>query len=428
MIDVIAAQHIERRTYVPRRARIYRVDQVKQRPARKKRARLKKPGGVPERPKRILNPLSGVFARKKDAGLNGGESLLPPKEGQENFPRKKAALPWKFFKKSPALKTAGKKPPSAAAVFLRRILPPLALLSAAFYFLFVSDWYRNIPLPPPVDIPEDTRFERDMISYAGIAAREQPGEGGEEIPLDMVETFRWHTYRVKPGDSVSKIAQDHAISMDAVIASNGMTNAKRVYEGQELKIPNMDGIPYTVKRGDSLLRISGSMGVPLTAILDANDIESDDISPGTVLFIPGARMKTEDLKLALGELFRYPVRGKLSSPFGWRNDPISGVRRYHGAIDLAAPAGTRVNAPMDGRIATAGYNATYGKFIILSHNGGFQTLYAHLSVVSVSQGQYVSQGTKIGEVGSTGYSTGPHLHFAVYKNGRAVNPLDFLDS
>ncbi|MDR1410921.1 MAG: M23 family metallopeptidase [Spirochaetaceae bacterium] len=243
-----------------------------------------------------------------------------------------------------------------------------------------------------------------------------------------METFQWQTYRVRKGDSVYKIAQAHAVSMDAVIASNGMSNAKKLYEGQEIKIPNMDGIPYTVRRGDSLLKISGSMGVPLTAILDANDIETDDISPGTVLFIPGARMKTEDLKLALGEFFKYPVRGRLSSPFGWRNDPFTGVRRYHAALDLAASTGTTVNASMDGQVATVGYNATYGKFIILSHSNNFQTLYAHLSATSVSQGTYVSQGAKIGEVGSTGYSTGPHLHFAVYKNGKAVNPLDFLNS
>jgi murein DD-endopeptidase MepM/ murein hydrolase activator NlpD len=73
-----------------------------------------------------------------------------------------------------------------------------------------------------------------------------------------------------------------------------------------------------------------------------------------------------------------------------------------------------------------GFNGTYGKFIILSHGNGFQTMYAHLSVTSVVQGSPVNQGAKIGEVGNTGYSTGPHLHFAVFKNGRAVNPSDLL--
>jgi murein DD-endopeptidase MepM/ murein hydrolase activator NlpD len=82
---------------------------------------------------------------------------------------------------------------------------------------------------------------------------------------------------------------------------------------------------------------------------------------------------------------------------------------------------------MDGKVSSTGINATYGKFIILSHDNGYQSMYAHLSAFSVKQGDYVNQGGKIGEVGNTGYSTGPHLHFAVYKNGRAINPLDLLN-
>jgi murein DD-endopeptidase MepM/ murein hydrolase activator NlpD len=161
-------------------------------------------------------------------------------------------------------------------------------------------------------------------------------------------------------------------------------------------------------------------------ILDANNMDSDSITVGMSLFIPGAKMRAEDLKLALGELFIYPVRGRLSSPYGWRNDPISGARRFHAALDMAANTGTPVKASMDGRVATVGLNSVYGKYIILSHGGGFQTLYAHLNSVAVAQGAYVNQGSKIGEVGSTGYSTGPHLHFAVYRNGKPVNPLEYL--
>jgi murein DD-endopeptidase MepM/ murein hydrolase activator NlpD len=138
-------------------------------------------------------------------------------------------------------------------------------------------------------------------------------------------------------------------------------------------------------------------------------------------------MKPEDLKLALGDFFIYPIQGPLTSPFGWRSDPISGVRRFHAALDLAAPTGTRINAAMDGKVATVGLNSVYGRYIILSHSGGFQTMYAHMSLTSVRQGVSVRQGQKIGEVGNTGYSTGPHLHFAVFKNGKAVNPLEFLN-
>jgi murein DD-endopeptidase MepM/ murein hydrolase activator NlpD len=225
---------------------------------------------------------------------------------------------------------------------------------------------------------------------------------------------------------VSKIAAARSVSMDAIIASNGITNARRLREGETIRIPNMDGIPYTVKRGDTLSKISAAQGVPLEAILDANNMDSDASTVGMTLFIPGARMRVEDLKLALGELFVYPLRGRLSSPYGWRNDPISGARRFHAALDMAATTGTPVKAPMDGRVATVGVNSVYGKYLILSHAGGFQTLYAHLNIVSVTQGSQVGQGSKIGEVGSTGYSTGPHLHFAVYKNGKPVNPLEYL--
>jgi murein DD-endopeptidase MepM/ murein hydrolase activator NlpD len=278
--------------------------------------------------------------------------------------------------------------------------------------------------------PADSASEYNMALYAGVL----PGteeisteNSGEAIPLDLAETFTWKTYTVQKGDSVFKIAAAHAISMDAIIASNNLSNARLLREGEHLKIPNMDGIPYAVKKGDSLSGISRSMGVPLEAILDANNIQRDTISAGETIFIPGARMRSEDLKLALGELFIYPLKGaRLTSPFGWRNDPISGVRRHHAAVDLAASTGTPVKAASDGKVSALGFNSTYGKFIVLSHDNNYQTMYAHLNAVSVKQGERVTQGVKIGEVGSTGYSTGPHLHFAMYKNGRAVNPLDFL--
>jgi murein DD-endopeptidase MepM/ murein hydrolase activator NlpD len=267
----------------------------------------------------------------------------------------------------------------------------------------------------PLDTKSDLPFENAAASM------------GESIPLDMTETFAWQSYKVKRGDSVSKIAAAFSVSMDAIIASNGISNARSLREGETLRIPNMDGIPYTVKSGDSLSKISKSMGVPLEAILDANDLQSDNINAGMTLFIPGARMNKDDLALALGELFIYPLKGaRLSSSFGWRNDPISGERRHHAAIDLSAPQGTVVWAAMDGKVSATGYNATYGNYIILSHAGGYQTMYAHLYSFSVKKGDTVTQGKQIGTVGNTGYSTGPHLHFAVYKNSVAVNPLDYL--
>jgi murein DD-endopeptidase MepM/ murein hydrolase activator NlpD len=357
------------------------IHQIRQKPAYWRRRKIKKLGFI----------LSG-FPKKQGGGEKKGRGFHIPVPS--------------FFS---VLLVAGILAVSVFGLFWQDISPPV-FFSRAF-------------TPEP---EADGEFQRSLASYAGLSPL-SPAAADETIPLDLTETFSWSTYQVKKGDSVSKIAAAHSISMDAIIASNGIANARRLREGDRLRIPNMDGIPYTVKKGDSLSKISSALGVPLEAILDANDIQSSTITQGTVLFIPGARMRSEDLKLALGELFIYPIRGRLTSPYGWRNDPISGVRRFHAALDLAAPIGVPVKAAMDGRISAVGMNATYGKFIILSHSGGYQTMYAHLNAVSVRQGDYADQGSKIGEVGNTGYSTGPHLHFAVYKNGRAVNPLDFLN-
>jgi murein DD-endopeptidase MepM/ murein hydrolase activator NlpD len=297
----------------------------------------------------------------------------------------------------------------------------LGALIALLFVLLVLSWRSDPGLYPG----EDTVFRANLASYAGLSPAAAEEEG--TIPLDLMETFAWKSYTVRRGDSVSRIAVAHALSMDAIIASNSIPNARRLREGETLRIPNMDGIPYTVKRGDTLLKISSVQDIPLEVILDANDIQSDTINPGTVLFLPGARMRAEDLKMALGELFIYPIRGRLTSPFGWRHDPFTGERRYHAAVDLAANTGTPIKAAMDGRVSMVGVNSVYGKYIILTHSNGYQTLYAHMNVTSVRQGAYVNQGARIGEVGSTGYSTGPHLHFAVYKNGRALNPLEFLN-
>lgn len=113
----------------------------------------------------------------------------------------------------------------------------------------------------------------------------------------------------------------------------------------------------------------------------------------------------------------------LTSRFGVRRHPISGDVRLHSGVDLAAPLGTAVYAPTAGYVSAATWNGGYGLFVVIEHGGGMQTRYGHLSRVAVSSGQYVAAGTVIGYVGSTGNSTGPHLHYEVRLNGQAVNPV-----
>ena len=312
---------------------------------------------------------------------------------------------------------------------LPSLMTMAVIVGILLFSLMALNWPGlSLPSPAALSLDSDDRAEKKLAEYAGIPLLNltQQDFEYEEIPLDLIETFEWITYKVKRGDSVYKIALDHGISMDAIIASNNISNARRLAEGTVLRIPNIDGIPYTVQKGDNLTKIANSMNILLEIILDVNDIRSDAITPGQVLFIPGARMAPEALKLAMGELFIYPIRGRLTDGYGFRISPITHVRQFHGAIDLAAPTGTHVRAAMEGKVASVGNNRVLGQFIVLNHPGGYESLYAHLSVIGVKQGVSVRQGEKIGEVGNTGASTGPHLHFAVHKNKRAVNPLDLL--
>lgn len=115
----------------------------------------------------------------------------------------------------------------------------------------------------------------------------------------------------------------------------------------------------------------------------------------------------------------------VTSPFGYRIHPIYGYKKFHSGIDLGASSGTDISSTMYGKVISAGYNGGYGNCVIIE-NGDTQTLYAHMSSINVKQGQTINSGQKIGEVGSTGASTGPHLHYEVKKNGEVVDPAPYL--
>jgi murein DD-endopeptidase MepM/ murein hydrolase activator NlpD len=126
--------------------------------------------------------------------------------------------------------------------------------------------------------------------------------------------------------------------------------------------------------------------------------------------------------------FRWPAPGhtRITSPFGYRIHPILHVRKLHTGIDIGAPSGARIVAAGTGTVIFAGRNGGYGNFTMIDHGNGLVSCYAHQSKIVVHKGQHVTAGTKIGEVGSTGLSTGPHLHFEVRVNGTPKNPMSYL--
>jgi murein DD-endopeptidase MepM/ murein hydrolase activator NlpD len=120
--------------------------------------------------------------------------------------------------------------------------------------------------------------------------------------------------------------------------------------------------------------------------------------------------------------FILPLRGNVTSRFGFRRHPVFRLRQFHQGLDIAAARGTPVLAASAGRVLFAGWYGGYGKLVVLDHGQGISTLYGHLSAILVKPGQAIAQGQPIGRVGSTGYSTGPHLHYEVRQNGRPIDP------
>ena len=247
--------------------------------------------------------------------------------------------------------------------------------------------------------------------------------------ISYTQPVTYQNYSVRSGDTISGITRKFGLrNISTLISVNDISNVRQLGAGQKLKIPSIDGIIYTVKKGDSLESIVKKYNVKLATILDVNELNTDVLSAGQQLFIPGAAMDSKALKEAMGELFIMPLKSKFrwSSSYGKRIDPIAGVSSFHTGTDMACPTGTPIYAAMSGTIATAGVSRVYGNYVIIEHGNGYQTLYAHMSKIIATKGQWVSQGTKIGLVGSTGYSTGPHLHFTVYKNGKMIDPMTIL--
>jgi murein DD-endopeptidase MepM/ murein hydrolase activator NlpD len=280
---------------------------------------------------------------------------------------------------------------------------------------------RSLPLPR-MSLPASAAGEQELYR---VVVPEEPQTRAPANPA-LLRSLKVSEYTLRPGEGLSQVARKVRRDVGTLISFNGIRDARSLPAGTVLEVPNGDGMKHRVRRGDSLEGIARSYGVPLESVLDWNGLTSSVIQVGQEVFVPGARMSPSDVNRILGNLFLYPVLGRISSRFGERSDPFTGVERFHNGIDIVNRPGTDIDAAMAGTVRSVAFNANYGRYIILSHGGGFQTMYAHLNRAVVTPGETVRQGEKIGELGTTGYSTGPHLHFSIFKNGEPVDPLRFL--
>lgn len=335
---------------------------------------------------------------------------------------------------------------SLFGAFLKQNIKTIALMSlilalvfaAGIFTLNIYFFHLNHTGPVLLNYSESADFEHldNFMSSFALDDSLKVDSDGKLLDADfsvdssiIVQAVTYQNYKVKSGDTISGITKKFGLSnISTLIAVNDISNVRQLAAGQKLKIPSMDGIVYTVQKGDSINSIVGKYNVKMEALLDANELSSEELTVGQVLFIPGAALDRKTLQNAMGELFILPISAafRWSSPYGWRSDPFTGVRSFHTGTDMACPQGTPILASQSGRVSAVSSNRVYGNYVIIDHGNGYQTLYAHMYKALVKKGAWVSQGTRIGLVGSTGYSTGPHLHFMVYKNGTRIDPMTIL--
>lgn len=246
-------------------------------------------------------------------------------------------------------------------------------------------------------------------------------------------------YIVKSGDTLDSISKSYGININTISESNRISEDATLKIGQELRFPSVVGVLYKVSSGDTFWDISKLYGVDMDEIASANNLNlSSTLKLNQEIILPGveslkavqstsassAARKTATVKVASRGISytgsMWPLVGSITSKFGPR------WGKNHNGLDIAAPTGTLVRAFMSGTVVYSGWEVGYGNLVKINHGNGLVSYYGHNSKLLVSAGEHIDKGQTISKVGSTGDSTGPHLHFEIRKYGVPVNPLNYL--
>ncbi|AEB11969.1 LysM peptidoglycan-binding domain-containing M23 family metallopeptidase [Marinithermus hydrothermalis] len=314
------------------------------------------------------------------------------------------------------------------------------------------------------EIKTASGLKKDLL-YPGQVVR-IPIEVKEEREARVPPGVR--VYTVRPGDTLEAIAKRFGLSILELVSANPtLPSLDRVVAGTRLLIPTEEkGVLVPLAEGESLPTLAARYGRPVEELARVNGIQSPlELKPGDWVLIPGVmatevmarleKQREEERRLAeerrrrLAEQrrrereahlrqvayrgstsaqgFQWPLKSfRITSYYGKRRLRIGGSN-FHTGLDMAAPMGTPIYAAKAGRVRVAGWSRVgYGLHVRIDHGGGVETLYGHMSRIVVKPGQQVQQGQLIGYVGSTGWSTGPHLHLEIRINGRTKNPMAYL--
>jgi len=331
---------------------------------------------------------------------------------------------------------------------LTRIASHVGLLALMVLTIAASSvqWNLNTDKGGPTTLPDP---DIETITIPDIAPENSAVLVNAPVPLtnspkrtrrDVIK------YTVQPGDNVSNIADNFGVSADSILWANGKLedNPDMLSVGQVLNIPPVSGVLVTVQSGDTVKSLATKYKPPKATVdqlienivssefnQERHDLAGSDytLTVGQFLMIPGG-YKPYVPRVVTAYSGPIPATAaKGTGSFGW---PVSGriTQKYwtrHPGLDIGAPTGTPVYAADSGYVVSAGWsNVGYGNMILINHGNGYLTRYAHLSSLNVEVGDSVKKGQMIGRVGSTGNSTGPHLHFEIIRGGVHRNPYGLL--
>ncbi|MDO8583747.1 MAG: M23 family metallopeptidase [bacterium] len=297
-------------------------------------------------------------------------------------------------------------------------------------------------------------------SIAALPGSNEPGIPGSD---PIVVRTKTETYTIQSGDTVASIAQRFGVNAGTVIWANKLDSRAFIKPGESLKIPAVSGVLYTIKKGDTLQKVATLYKLDVAAISDANHLTDTTLSVGEELILPGAsplpvavapKPSTSKSKVNPSiTISRIPGKEidkyqELTKTADTRQKPPDespdvsaakllwptrqhAINQYYGwkhtGIDFNGDYTDAIYASEDGVVEQAGWNSGgYGLMVLINHQNGYKTRYGHASKLFVATGDTVKRGQVIGMVGTTGRSTGTHLHYEVYINGKRVNPLVYI--
>lgn len=274
-----------------------------------------------------------------------------------------------------------------------------------------------LPAGSSETVPSEVAFSESAPDNAGRTAEAR-------------ETPKPQLYVIKPGDTLWSIARKFQLTASTLASFNSLPDPNSISPGRQLKIPISGGeVFHVVRSGETLWEIALRYGIEIDSIINLNPIDDPaQLSIGKKLKLPVAQSSEPDPVGAAARLasaqgvrgFRWPLIGTITSRFGMRDG------RPHTGMDIAGKAGDPIRASKAGTVTVSGWIGGYGYTVIIRHNDGTASLYAHASELAVQKGQAVEAGYVIARVGSTGNSTGPHLHFEVIDGTKLIDPASVL--